>query len=368
MNVGMIVSNEVVRDTRVLREARALARNGHAVRIVGWDRFDPTVPSGPIGPGIDVDLVRTRGLMSALPGDLLKNPLFWKRAYRQSRSWPADVWWAHDLDTLRAGVWLKRETGRPLVFDAHEVFSLMIADDYSARVVRFAEKLEAKLLREVDRIVTVNAALEEHYKDGGVPVTVVMNCREDISPRYEPPTAPEFTVLYVGTFHRQRFVFELIQAVQETAGVRLKIGGHKALTDEVRDRCAESDRTTFLGPVPEDQVMPLTRECHLVSAVLDPSNGNNRMGTPNKVFEALAAGRPILAAKRTLSGNLVEAVDCGLTIGYNVEACKWALEKLRDNPELQRRMGDAGLRAARDEYNWPAQEVRLLEVLGRFGR
>jgi len=237
------------------------------------------------------------------------------------------------------------------VFDAHEIFADMIVDDYPRPVVRAAARMEARLLPHADHIVTVNAALEAHYQETRSPVTVVMNCREDVAERYAPPTARDFTVLYVGTFHRQRFVFELIQAVQETERVRLKIGGMKALSEDVRRACEASDRTTFLGPVPADAVMPLTRECHLVAAVLDPSNPNNVNGTPNKVFEAMAAGRPVLATKGTMS----------------VEACKWALAKLRDDPALQRSLGENALRAAQSRYNWSAQEANLLSVVKRFG-
>ena len=366
MNIGMLVSNEVVRDPRVLQEARSLARRGHRVRIVGWDRFDRDAREGPVENGVEVALVRTAGILKAARRPVFQNPIFWRRALKLSLGWPADVWWAHDLDTLRTGVWLKERTGRPLVFDAHEVFAEMIRDDYSARVVRWAENLEAKLLRSVDHVVTVNPSLEAHYKGTGLPVTVVMNCRPDVAPRYAPPTEPAFTVLYVGTFHRQRFVFEIVQAVQETEGVRLKIGGYKALSPDVARACAASERTEFLGPVPADRVMPLTAACHVVCAVLDPSNANNKMGTPNKVYEAMAAGRPILATKGTLSGNLVEATGAGIAIGYNVEAAKWALKKLSGDPATQRAMGEAALRAARDEYNWAAQEEKLLAVADRL--
>lgn len=364
MNVGMLVSNEVVRDTRVLLEARALARAGHRVRIVGWDRFDPSAREGPITDGVEVALVRTAGALRAIPGALLRNPIWWRRALRKSLDWPADLWYAHDLDTLQAGVWLKERTGRPLVFDAHEVFAEMIRDDYSPRVVRAAERMESRLLRSVDHIVTVNRALEARYRALGKPVTVVMSCREDIAARYAPPRAPHFTALYVGTFHRQRFVFELIQAVRETEGVYLRIGGQKALSDAVRAACAASERTAFLGPVPQERVMPLTAECHVVAALLDPSNPNNRMGTPNKLYEAMAAGRPVLATKGTLGGQIVEQEGCGLAIPYSVDACKEALVRLRDEAVLQRTLGENALRAAKREYNWASQEAKLLALVG----
>ena len=251
-------------------------------------------------------------------------------------------------------------------YDSHEDFPEMIKDDYSPRIVRAAERMETRLLHSVDHVVTVDSALGEHYRASGSPVTVVMNCREDVVESWSPPTAPKFTVLYVGTFHRQRFVFEIIRAVQETEGVRLRIGGYKALSEDVRRACEASPRTTFLGPVTQAQVLPLTRECHLVCAVLDPANVNNRMRTPNKVFEALAAGRPLLASNGTRSGDIVASLGCGMTIAYRVEACKEALVTLRDDPELQRRFGEAAVRAANSEYNWATQEKKLVSVLDRI--
>jgi glycosyltransferase involved in cell wall biosynthesis len=364
----MIVSNEVVRDPRVLREAQSLQRHGHDVRVVGWDRFDPSQPPRPVLGGLAIELVQTRGLLGAIPTTPLRTVAWWRRAYRKALTRPMDVVHCHDLDALPAGVRLKRKRGATLVYDAHELFPAMIQGDYPAFVVRTAQRLEDRLVPQVDALVTVNPAMARRYADRyGVEATIVMNCREDVLPKYVPPEEETFTVLYVGTFHRARFVLELVRAVQAAKGLRLLIGGQKALASEIRKACARSPRTRYLGRVPSADVMPLTVRCHAVCAMLDPQDPNNRVGTPNKLFEGMAAGRPVLATAGTLCGDIVAEEGCGLALPYDEDAFRDALVALSQDDALQRRLGENGLRAARRTYNWPEQERRLLALYDKLG-
>ena len=73
----------------------------------------------------------------------------------------ADVVHCNDLDTLPIGVRLKRATGRPIVYDAHEVFADMIETDVPKLVVDYVFRLERKLAPQADRIITVSPRLRQ---------------------------------------------------------------------------------------------------------------------------------------------------------------------------------------------------------------
>src|SRR2546422_2037546 len=123
----MIESKDPIHDSRVIREARALRDVGHEVSILGWDRTGREAPDVE-HLGVPIHRIRTRGLMRALGTDLLRLPIWWRRAYRVARRRTFDVVHCHDLDALPIGVRLKRDLGKPLVYDCHEIFGYMIEE------------------------------------------------------------------------------------------------------------------------------------------------------------------------------------------------------------------------------------------------
>lgn len=362
----MIVSNDVLRDARVQKEGRSLSKAGHQVEVIGWDRKGKASKEETID-GIKVTRIRNTLLMRVAPNDLFRNPLWWRLAYREGMRHEFDIVHCHDLDTLHSGVRLKKKRNVPLIFDAHEIFSYMIEEDVSRIVVNYSQRMENSLLRDVDHIITVNDALRTYYQERFEgEITVVMNCPEKVLQEYEAPTAEEFTVLYVGTLHKSRFIRELIDVVSSIEGVQLKIGGEKELYREIEERCARSDNVHFLGTVPLGQVLPLTKECNVVFCMFDPNTRINQVGTPNKIFEAMAMGRPVIVTKGILSGKIVEAERCGMAIEYGEQTLREALQTLREDPSLCERMGRKGLEAAKEKYNWAVQERKLLDAVEKF--
>ena len=363
----MIVSNDVIHDGRVLKEGRALHAAGHEVAFLGWDRSG-RLPARAEWEGMPIHRVRTDGAMRLLPNDVFRNPVWWRRAYRLARTLPWDVVHCHDLDTLPVGVRLKRRTSRPLVYDCHEVFGYMIEEDVPSFVTGYAFRMERRLAPQADRIIAVNPAVQTYVEAvAGRSSVVVSNCEEVTPGPYVPPGGPPFTVTYIGTLHKSRFVLEAIDVVASMPDVRLVLGGSKALADTVRERCARQANTTFLGEVPRDRVMPLTRAGHAVLSMFDPALRINRVGFPNKIYEAMAAGRPSLVTKGLPMAALVEANECGLAVPYTREGLRDALVRLRDEPGLADRLGRNGREAAVREFNWAAESRKLVALYGELG-
>lgn len=367
VRVLMIVSNDVVHDARVLKEARALQAAGHDVSFIGWDRSGHGAIQETWN-GIPIVRVSTRGAMRILPNDVLRNPIWWRRAYKLARSIPFDVVHCHDLDTLPVGVRLRRRTGRPLVYDCHEVFGYMIEDDVPRFVTQAAFRMEKRWAPQADHVISVNPAVKS-YIDGvtGHPSTIVQNCEEAVLPSYRSPPPPPFTVVYIGTLHKSRFVLESIDAAASMPDIRLVLGGSKALTATVKERCAQHPNTQFLGLVPRDEVMPRTVAAHAVLSLFDPRSRINQVGYPNKIYEAMAAGRPSIVTQGLSMAEFVERNACGIAVPYSVAGFREAVSRLRDEPALAERLGRNGLAAAQREYNWAAESRKLVALYEAIG-
>jgi glycosyltransferase involved in cell wall biosynthesis len=84
---------------------------------------------------------------------------------------------------------------------------------------------------------------------------------------------------------------------------------------------------------------------------------------PNKMFEYMSAGLPLIASDFPLWREIVEGNDCGVCVDpADPAAIAEAIDRLVENPDLARRMGENGQRAVHERYNWAIEEKKLLAL------
>ena len=369
----MFLTNPCVTDPRVHNEARSLVQAGHKVTVIAWDRYKQNQPLGFID-GIEIVQVKTwlsaRWGLGIVPWHFFHLFSWQWRAYRLAESLHKesnfDVIHCHDFDTLPVGVLLKRKRGLPLVYDAHELYGYMAMGVAPAWVGRLIMQLEKQLIAKTDRIITVSEATRRYF--AGItdkPILIVMNCKQLQSIDYQPPDGNDrFTVIYIGLIDKARALSLLINVVKQLPDVDCIIGGY-GQQDYIATINNQSDKlpnAKFVGLVPFDKVLPMTGKADAIFCMFDPTDPNSKIGTPNKLFEAMVCGRPIICTKGTYSGELAEQEGVGLAVEYTEEALKQAIIKLRDNPELRERLGRNGLKAAIEKYNWPEQAEKLVDL------
>lgn len=373
MRVIMFVSNPFTNDTRVYNEARSLIKAGHEVTVIAWDR-EKQNPHRQKWDSIEVVRVKTwlspgYGLGS-WPWHSFHLLLWQWQAYRQAlalnKENAFDVIHCHLFDTLAIGIRLRRKLGLPLLYDAREIYGYMaarLAPDWICGVLL---RLEKWLIAKVDRIIAVSEPMKRYF--AGItdkPISVIMNSKPLQSLEYEPPDNKDKpTLLYIGLLDKTRALSQLIHVMKELPDVHCVIGGfgQSGYVKSIKEECRKSPNITFVGKVPLGKVLATTRKADAIFCMFDPRNPNNSIGMPNKLFEAMVCGRPIMCTKGTYSGELTEQAQAGLTIDYSEEALKEAIIKLRDAPELRERLGRNALRAAVTKYNWQREEKKLLEL------
>jgi len=350
-----------------------LIRGGHEVTVIAWDREKENPPRQDWD-GIKLFRLRTRLLpkryRSGSPLWVGFNLILWQRqAYRQALALDKekhfDVLHCNDLDTLAIGTRLKRKLRIPLVYDAYEIYGYMVRGTVPRWIANLTLWLEKRLIRKVDKIITVVEPQRRYFGSiADKPITVIMNCKPLQSLEYQPPNNESFTLLYIGGLRKTRMLLELVAVVKELAGVRCLIGGigQPSYVQGLEEECSKASNATFVGKVPFDEVIPMTRKADCIFLMISPEDSNSRLGLGNKQFEAMVCGRPIICTKRTYSGEITEQEDVGLAAEYNEEALREVIIKLRDNPELREKLGRNALKAAVTKYNWQKQEEKLLEL------
>ena len=373
MRILMLISSPAITDPRLYNEARALIEGGHKVSVIAWDRYRQ-LPSRESQGGIDIIRLRTslppQWGLSVPPWHAFHLLLWQQQAYREAlalnKKSRFDAIHCHFLDTMPVGIRLKRQLGLPLIYDARDMYGYMMQASFPRWIARAFEWLERRLVMKADRVIVVNDVMAGCFADMiKKPITVVMNCRPLQSRQYQGRlTTDKYTLLYIGTLHKSRDLPLLMNAVRDLFNVHCIIGGigQSDYVEHIKKECGKIPNIAFIGAVPADMVLPLTVKADVIVSMFDPRNPNGKLATPNKLFEAMACGRPIICIRDTYCAEITEREMIGLAVEYSEEAFKKAIIRLRDDPQLREGLGRNALNAAITKYNWQIEQKKLLEL------
>ncbi len=388
----------VVADT-----AMSLSKQGHRVILLAWDRTGrnettTTTEWGTIWRYQEECALNNAALFARkLPGFLSWST--WQILAFQKIEKDIILHY-HDLDTLIGGVFTSKISELPLVYDCHENYPGLVKGAVSNFVANMLHKLEASLLKHCQGIISAGPANyarieqmleiggkapfasseEEAFKVMNLPQREFLNSKltrignvkrlENYPLRRieNKEKNKEFRLLYIGVLekHPSRGILETIMTISKMKGIKFDIGGFGTLVPTIRRLEEKIDNVNYMGPIHPDNVALKTIECDAVLMALDPTNVNNKLSAPNKLFEAMAAGVPMVTCKELLMGQFVEREEIGLTFEWGKwDRLKATLMKLMFDEQLRLKMGRRGRKLAERNHNWEYCEDRL-ESLYRF--
>ncbi len=378
-DIVMLVLNDVQGDSRVQREAAALAAAGWRVLLVGTQRAEGVLPDAEHMQGFDVLRVRYGRYGARLwrPWRYVRHAFQAAQIVAALRRIPTRAYHAHDLPALAVLYPVRR--GLPLVYDSHEVYLFRTPD--SSRVVAAAQRLTRPLAMAVERflarradaiIMTSECHARLVARWYGVPRPVIVyNAVDPVSPAASGVDLRALAgggrcVVHTGTVtNKGRSLTELVSALPLLPDdVTLVFLGQGVEADALRQLAARlgvEQRVCFVPPVPPDMVAAAVRSVD-VAVVLPRSNSlNNRSSLPNKLFEAVAAGVPVVATNTAAVARMVRRFELGLVCESNDPALIAAA--LRDilQPERQA-FFRARVTAAQAALSWQGAAARLCDV------
>ncbi len=277
---------------------------------------------------------------------------------------------------------LARWTGGRVVYDARDIY---VDAANLARLPRPMRWLVARAehgwARRADRVITVNRPYAEVMAGRwGVELPlIVMNC----SYRTIPPSPREHrfhdaigldpaerVVVYQGGFSRDRGIEQLVEAIRDVPGATLVLLGYGSLQAELEAIAADSatgGRVRVLPAVPPTELLAWIASADVVAMPIQPTTLNHRLTTPNKLFEAMAAGVPVVASDLPGMAPIVRETGCGVLVDpTDPRAIAAALrDVLATSPDEMAAWRERCSAAARETYNWERQMDLLLAEYGR---
>ncbi len=360
---------DVTGSSRALRQLRVLAQAGVATTVVQTAR--PRDPGAlPAGVALDVRTVEGSGPAT-----------FWRahRAVaRAAQSRPAGLMLASDLYTLPALARSARRHGSALVYDARELYAALDSTAGRPWVAAVWAAVERRYAPRADAVLTVGDAIADRLAaSAGVARPLVLyNAPE--TPERAPeadrdalrralalPDDGRLVVLYQGLFRHGRGLPALVEAARRVDGVRLVLIGEGALADEVARRGATlGDRLAVHPFVPPDRLATLTPGADLGACLIEPLTESLRLSLPNKLFEYLAAGVPVVASPLPEIRAVVDRGVGVLADPADPGAVAGALRRSLD-PDLRAQWA-ARAPAALDPYTWNHGRRAFRDLIDRL--
>jgi len=370
----MLLHKSVVHDARVRREAKALGAAGHDVVVVHLGAAD--VPSTITEEGYRVvPALRSRTRLPLRAHRLVMLAGF-VRAVRRERP---DVVHAHDAAMLAPGLAGARSVGARLIYDSHE---LATGVPYRERLwALFVRALEWSVIRRCDAVITVSDGIADRLVElhgMGRRPTVVRNVPDLRGPLgggrlrrvLGLPEAP--LVLHQGAPARHRGCAQLVRAMVSVPSAHLVFlgdegdPGYVAALGRLAARHGLEERVHFVPSVPLEELLAQTAEADVGVSLLEDVCDNHRLALPNKLFEYVAAGVPVVASRLPEIRRLIE----GRGIGWTADASDPAdvARALRNALAARHENGlTDNLRAAAGELSWAREQRRLLDVYDDLG-
>jgi len=379
----MLLTNAFMPDPRPHREALSLIEAGYSVKILCWDRGEGFQRLGrAMSPrenvdGIEVERVFLRSVDGRGSSQIFfVLPVFCRMFVRALKE-DVDLIYCHDLDALSLGYVLSIFKRKKLVFDSHEVYSRMVGKNLCALLAGFIRWLERFLVRRVDLVITTCPAMTELYESYGARKVLMVSSwkdprdfefsREKLEEEKKKLGIGDQLVLsYIAHLTPDRIIEPLLDVVKEDEELVAVVGGHGAKLELVRRAAEECDRIKCLGFVAGGDVPLYTAISDVVYYGFDKESGMAEFNAPNKLFEALAAGKAFIGGDFGYMGEVIRDEECGVALDkFTMGSVKKAVSVMKDRQKLGVFQANAE-KAALEKYNWQKAEEGLRAAIAEL--
>ena len=360
------VISDLVTDQRVLKECLTFHKQGYEVLLIGRQSQNSLKVDNMPFRCIRLRDPFKRGLMMYA---FFNIQLFFHLVFRH-----ADILWSNDLDTLLPNYVVSKLQRIKLVYDSHEYFLLTVAKKASRIVFSCIEKFVFPRLKNV---ITVNDSIKKVYQEQyGVPVCVIRNVPfkeniyNDVTIRADHAGKKILLMQGIG-LNEHRGCEQAVETMQflDDSFILYFIGSGTMLNKlkALVQGLGLTTKVFFLGILSYNEMMAYTKQAFLGLIFEDIYyNDEHKFSLPNKFFDYIKAGLPVLTTRAVEIEIIVEHYNIGDFIENLIpENIASSIKKIERN-QMEYIKWKQNLPLAASELNWELEELKIIDFLNHL--
>ena len=360
--VAFVRTTSIYNDSRASKEIKALADAGYRVVVLGWNRDGKSEELCKKEIKSDCvefcffDCVLSNGIGIKKINKLAKWLHWVTKQLKKIKN--LDIVHACDLDAGIGAFWFCRKNKVTLVYDIYDYY----VDSHSipALIKNHIENMEIQIINYAAITIICTEERNKQIDKAHPNKVIVIHNSPDVDAVRD--GKPEYDYVYCGSLVDERMIGEILKNYAQNSDLAVCMAGREDYASLAEQMDHDYPNFTFFGTVPYSKVLEIESRALCLSAIYDPSWRNHQMCAPNKFYEAMALGKPIIACKGTGIDKIIEHHNIGIIINYDVKEFYSALRHLKNNQETCASMGARARLLYEKEYNWKLMMSRLLDA------
>ncbi|QCE41152.1 glycosyltransferase family 4 protein [Psychroserpens sp. NJDZ02] len=292
-----------------------------------------------------------------------------KKIYKKAVEINADLYHFHDPDLMPAGFKLIKK-GKYVIYDVHEDLpGQTMGKPYIKPVFRKPIALALKTLehffsKRYSYIITATPHIKSLFDNRNKAIDINnYPFKNELLSEEKNYLEKKQEVCFVGAISEIRGLEQVVNAM-DGLDVKLNLAG-KSNQVSFRDKLTKTkgwNNVNELGLVTRQDVKTILANSKVGIVTYLPSP-NHIYSQPNKLFEYMSAGIPVIASNFDLWKQIVEDYDCGICVDpESSEEIRAAIKELIDKPKKAQKMGENGKKAVMNKFNWASEEKKLIKL------
>jgi hypothetical protein len=285
----------------------------------------------------------------------------------------ADLYQLHDPELIRICSKLKK-AGKKVIFDSHEDFPAQIMDKrwipnpFRPIVAKSYAFYEKGVVKKLDFVIAVTEPTTTRFSNYGTPAQTIHNYPllsefPKTSSQKNINSSNNKTLCFTGGISITRGMKQMFK-LSENVGISLHLAGRVFTKEEefFEDLLKTHPNVSFTGLYSREEMVDIYNNATLALLLFLPIK-NHVTSLPNKLFEYMAGGLPIVASDIDYWKPIFQKYNCGIQVDpFDEEGIKNAVQYLIQHPEEARAMGEQGKKAVQQEYNWERESKLLFSI------